>query len=385
MTSWLTVCIYLPHLMIEVARLRQPTERPLAVAAAASDRAPIIDCDARAGAAGVQVGMPVLTARRLCRDLEVNVADRVATAQVATQIAAVLGEYAEDGRRSGADCWTARAVALGHDYRAAPSFAETLQATIASTIGVACQVGLARTTIVASIAARIARPTRVVLPDTEVTFLAPLPVGRLPGVGTKTIEALRGLGITTIGQVQMLSASALAQICGNRGRAIARLALGRDGTAPPDESASITTRWLAAGEPEADLRRLHAHLHRLTAQAGRELRSRDLAAGELSIRVVWSDGSHSQRIERDAARCNLDARLSMLARHALDTLLQERRLAVRALTLALSDFGARQIDLFAAADDRPHQLQHALDRLAVRYGPQAVLPGSLVGLLPATS
>src|SRR4051812_11340921 len=116
MTSWLTVCISVPRLMIEVARLQHPSERPLAMAAAASDRAPIIDCDVRAAAAGVQVGMPVLTARRLCRDLEVNVADRAATAQIATQIAAVLGEYAEDGRRSGADRWTARAVALGHGY-----------------------------------------------------------------------------------------------------------------------------------------------------------------------------------------------------------------------------------------------------------------------------
>jgi hypothetical protein len=58
---------------------------------------------------------------------------------------------------------------------------------------------------------------------------------------------------------------------------------------------------------------------------------------------------------------------------------------VRAIAVTLGDLGPRQDDLFAAADARPWRLQQALDQLARRYGPQTVLPATLVGLLPPRS
>lgn len=384
MTTWLTACVYAPHLMVDVARRYRSSIRPLAVTVADNDRAPIIDCDAQARAAGVEIGMSVQRARRQCSDLEIRLPDRGAIAEAANTIARVLAEQMEDVRRLGSGRWTARAVALGQAYRAAPALAEDLQATVTTTTGIQSQVGLARTTIVAEIAARLAHVVTIVLPDTETAFLAPLPVGLLPGVGVKTLAALKGLGITTIGHLQMLSPSALAHVCGNRGRSIARLAHGLDATNTMHEPTTITVRWVASGEPEADVHRLRAYAHTLTTEAGRELRARDSAAGDLTVRVVWSDGSHGQSTERDPMRRNLDSSLTVLSKHALDRMLRERRLAVRALTLTLDDLGPRQIDLFAASDDRPWHLQHALDRLALRFGPQTILPGSLIGMLPAT-
>src|SRR5262245_33117758 len=121
MTSWLTVCIYTPHLMIDIAQMQRPATRPLAIAVADSDRAPIIDCDSRALQAGVEIGMSVLKARRLCRSLEIRTPDRTANADVATQIAAIVADQADDVRRDGARRWTGRALALGHAYRAAPA------------------------------------------------------------------------------------------------------------------------------------------------------------------------------------------------------------------------------------------------------------------------
>ncbi len=382
MTCWLTACVYAPHLMIDVARLQRASARPLAVAAARSDRAPILDRCARAARAGVEVGMPVLTARRHCRELEVAVPDRAALTQVTREVAAILGEQAEEVRRLGANRWTARAVALGPGFRAGAVLAEQIRANVSAT-GLQCQVGLARTLTVASIAARTARSVQVVLPETEVAFLAPLPIGLLPGVGGRTRAALQGVGITTIGQLQTLSASALAQVCGSHGRDLARLALGVDVGVGRGEATTISARWLAADEPEADVRILRAQLHALISQAGRELRERDLAAGALTVRIVWADGSHGQRTERDQARRDLDRSLGALSNHVLDTLLRERRLAVRGLTVTLGDLGPRQVDLFAALDARPWHLQQALDRLARRYGPQTVLPGALIGVLPA--
>jgi nucleotidyltransferase/DNA polymerase involved in DNA repair len=382
MTSWLTACVSVPHLLVDIARLQRSSARPLAVAAAHSDRAPVIDRCERAAEAGIEIGMPVLTARRSCRELEIVVPDQAALTQLSAQVATILSEQAEDVHRTGVNRWTARAVALGHGYRAAVPLAEQIRADIAA-LGLQCQVGLARTLTVASIAAQIARSTQVVLPDMEAAFLAPLPVGLLPGVGVRTRDALNGIGITTIGQLQTLSAFALAQVCGPRGRTLARLARGLDAGDWRAEAPTISARWLALDEPEADVRLLHARLHALIAQAGRDLREQERAAGEVTVRIVWSDGSHSQRTERDPARRDLDRSLGALSNHVLETLLRERRLAVRGFVLTLGDLGPRQVDLLAARDERPWHLQQALDHLARRYGPQTVLPGTLVGVLPA--
>ena len=386
--TWLTACLFVPHLLVDVAQAqRPPSSRPLAVAAAWSDRAPILDRCERAARAGVQIGMPVLTARRLCRTLELATPDRAALAPVAAQVVTLLQEQGDHVRRIGTDRWTVRLVALGQDYRAALPLADALRAAVASVTGLRCRVGLAQATMMATIAARSAgdAAVQVVLPGTERAFLAPFPLDLLPGVGTQTLVLLARLGVETIGQLQALPASALAQVCGARGRQLAHLAQGLDGSTTSPRAATITVRWYTTGEAEADARRLRAHLHALTTQAGRDLRSRELAAGEVMVRVGWADGSQSQRTERDEARRDLDAGLGTWSRIALGTMLRERRLAVRALAVTLGDLGPRQGDLFAAADPRPWHLQQALDCLVRRYGPQTILPGALIGLLPGSS
>lgn len=388
MTSWLIACFYFPHLLVDVARTnRPPSVRPLAVAAARSDRAPIIDrCD-RAARAGVQIGMPVLTARRLCRQLEIATPDRSAVATVAAQVGTLLQEQGEHVQRAGVDRWTVRLVALGQGYSAARQLGEQLCSAVTTATGARCRLGLAHGAMMATIAARIANDAavQIILPGSEQAFLAPLPLELLPGAGALTLGILKTLGIESIGQLQVLPVATLERVCGTRARQLARAAQGLDSTTAQAPSASITARWQATGEPEADAYRLRARVHALTVQAGRDLRSQAIAAGELRVKVVWADGSQSQKTERDPARRDLDSGLSALSRKLLGTLLIERRLAVRALTVTLYDLGPRQVDLFAAADPRPWHLQKALDTLARRFGPRTVLPGALIGVLSAPS
>src|SRR2546423_11432333 len=80
--------------------------------------------------------------------------------------------------------------------------AARLRVQVLERVGLRITVGVARTKFLAKVASGVAKPDGllVVPPDGELTFLHPLPVERLWGVGPVTSEKLRGRGLTTVRQ-----------------------------------------------------------------------------------------------------------------------------------------------------------------------------------------
>ena len=176
----------------------------------------------------------------------------------------------------------------------------------------------------------------------------------------------------------------LVGICGPGGYGLLQEAQGRaPGDARPS-SATIQYTWQAAPEPCADVRRLRAQLALLVAQVGQTLRSRQQGAGALTVRLTWADGATQQRTVRCTPRRDLDRDLAGPCQEALAALLAGRRLAVVQLLVVAGDPGPVQPDLFAGDDSRLRRLQQALDSVRQRFGPGAILPGSLLGLVPVT-
>ena len=75
-----------------------------------------------------------------------------------------------------------------------------LQTRILSELHIPVSFGLATNKLVAQIASKLRKPRGfvVVAPGTEAAFLEPLPVGKLPGIGTKTEAAFAEAGIHKI-------------------------------------------------------------------------------------------------------------------------------------------------------------------------------------------
>ena len=93
-----------------------------------------------------------------------------------------------------------------------------------------CSVGVAACKFVAKIASDFNKPDglTVVPGGQEESFLAPLPVRELWGVGPKTFERLAPLGVRTIGDLARLGEERLARALGDQGRHLYRLSVGRD-------------------------------------------------------------------------------------------------------------------------------------------------------------
>ncbi|WP_099025161.1 DNA polymerase IV [Mycolicibacterium palauense] len=91
-----------------------------------------------------------------------------------------------------------------------------LRARIRTEIGLPITVGIARTKFLAKVASQEAKPDGLLLvpPEQELSFLHPLPVRRLWGVGAKTAEKLHSHGIHTVAQVAELGETTLAAMVG---------------------------------------------------------------------------------------------------------------------------------------------------------------------------
>ena len=109
--------------------------------------------------------------------------------------------------------------------------AVALRRDVLERVGLPITVGVARTKFLAKVASAVAKPDGllVVPPDAELTFLHPLPVERLWGVGAVTARKLHDRGITTVGEVANLPEAALVSMLGRAsGRHIHALAHNRD-------------------------------------------------------------------------------------------------------------------------------------------------------------
>src|SRR5437773_4922016 len=157
--------------------------------------------------------------------------------------------------------------------------AARLRLEVRRRVGLPITVGVARTKFLAKVASTVAKPDGllVVPPEGELTFLHPLSVERLWGVGPVTANKLRARGITTVGEVALLSEDALVVMLGRasgrhlhalahnldprpvqpgrrRGSIGSQRALGRSRRSPQDTDAvvvalvdRVTRRMRAAG------------------------------------------------------------------------------------------------------------------------------------------
>src|SRR5436305_10463332 len=104
---------------------------------------------------------------------------------------------------------------------------ELIRARVADEQRLPCSVGVASTKFLAKLASGRAKPDGLlVVPRDEVeAFLHPLPIGALWGVGERTEEALRRIGLQTIGDIAHTPESTLARAAGPAaGAALAALA-----------------------------------------------------------------------------------------------------------------------------------------------------------------
>lgn len=333
-----------------VAVRDDPTLRgkPLAVAGS-SRRAVVLTASYEARPYGVRSAMPLYKARMACPDLVVVPPDMQKYRAVSREVFTILSQGGNPVEGLSLD---EAFLAIGEtELKEAVAFAAALRREIFDATGLTVSAGVATGKMVAKIACDACKPDGLlpVAPGEEAAFLAPLPVGRLWGVGPKTQTRLSVFGITTIGELAALDDLRLRELFGSWWTELRDLARGVDRrrVEPERETKSISTEETFEYDV-SDERRLIDVLRVQARELAEALERERTVAQTIGVKIKRADftivgrQTHLTEPTRDARQI-FRAAVHCLRRAALEGA-PVRLLGTRVATLIEGD--ARQTSLF---------------------------------------
>ncbi|MDP9444172.1 MAG: DNA polymerase IV [Actinomycetota bacterium] len=372
-----------------VAVRDRPELRGLPVIVGGGARGVVLSATYPARACGVRSAMPMTRARRLCPQAVVVAPDAVRVTQVSAAVMETFRSVTPLVQTLSLD-EAFLDVSGARRFLGSPlDVAEHLRARISDEQGITCSVGVAATTEVAKLASRHAKPdgVLVVRPDQVTGFVHPLPVEELWGVGDKTAERLRRLGLATVGDVAHTPVTTLRRALGPAlGVHLHVLAWGGAGhTVTPRHSADEPDRSIGAdetfGRDTDDPAVVRRELLRLSARVARRMRLAGVAGRTVTLKLRFADFTTITRSRTVADPTDVTAEIYTVVTDLYARLrLQRARLrlvGVRVEHLLDARTASRQLQLGAREHGWP-EADRAVDRATQRFGPAAVRPASLL-------
>ena len=274
--------------------------------------------------------------------------------------------------------------------------ARAIKRSVREECGLAVSAGVAEVKFAAKIATDVGKPDGLVEVPRGGTaaFLAPLPIGRLWGVGPVTERALRRIGAVTIGDLTRLPGAAIAAVVGgSAAQHLRALAAGDDPReVTPDEEAKSVGAEDTFGEDLAGRDLLSRELLSQAVRVGRRMRASGVEGDVVTLKIKYADFTLVTRRTTLAVPTDDDRTIFQAARRQLDRVELARPIRLTGISVSgLVPAGAGvpaaagQLGLFAAApaEDpeaaRRRALNAAVDALRDRFGDAAVGPADLAG------
>jgi DNA polymerase IV (archaeal DinB-like DNA polymerase) len=182
-------------------------------------RGVVVTCSYEARKFGLRSGMPISQAYRLCPQGKYIPPNWGLYERVSGEVMETLRGFADKFEQASIDEAFLDVSSKGADSESATKVAREIKEAVKRLHGLTCSVGVAPNKSSAKIASDRQKPDGLtVVPfDDVASFLAPLPVGVVPGIGPKTREFLREKGIETISQLQKLDGKQLMNWFGKNG------------------------------------------------------------------------------------------------------------------------------------------------------------------------
>ena len=360
---------------VSVELLERPELRgqPVIVGGQPNQRGVVTAASYEARKYGVNSAMPLRTAGRLCPQAVYLDGHHQKYTEWSDRVAKLLAQFSPTVEMVSID--EAYLDLAGTERLHGPPFAaaDKLLRLLTNSTGLPCSGGLASTRLVAKVASDQAKPRGLlwVAPGAEARFLAPLPVRKIPGIGTVTERALRALSIETVEQLCAFQQDKLEKIFGQWGTALYRKARGGDSYEflIDAEPKSISHNHTFS-EDTSDTEALSAVLSHLSQKACKRLREAGLSTRTLTLTIRYAGFDTYTRAKTLAEPTCLDSEIFTV----IQKLFQQHRNVsrkVRLLGVSLSGLahGSEQLDLLDAERRRKlNLLTQATDKLRDRFG-----------------
>jgi DNA polymerase IV len=351
-----------------------------------SGRGVVLSATYEARAFGVHSAMPMGRAIRLCPQATVLSPHHDLYASVSREVMAIFRSITPQVEPLALDeAFLDVSGALRRLARSPARVGQLIRGQV-SELGITCSVGVATSKFIAKLASVHCKPDGLlVIPaDGVLDFLHPLPVSALWGVGERTGQALARLGLRTVADIARTPAVTLERQLGRAAAAhLKALAAGQDErrVIPGAQEKSIGAEETFAADI-CDPELIRRELLRLSGRTARGLRAAGCSARTVVVKLRLASFKTITRSRTlleptDVAQQIYAVACALYEAAGLDATARLRLVGVRATGLTPVAAAGQQL----ALGDRPvswREAEQALDRIAGRFGTDAVRPATLV-------
>jgi DNA polymerase IV len=339
-----------------------------------SDRGVVSSCSYEARQFGVHSAMGAKLARQLCPQGIFIGGDMDAYSKHSNIVTEIIEARAPLVEKASIDEHYIDISGMDKYVKSSTLWAHELRETIIKESGLPISFGLSNSKTVSKIATNEAKPNgeKYIEFGTEKTFLAPLSIKKMPGVGDKTYIQLRGLGIERMETVQQMQVNLMQKVMGENGIVLWKRcnAIDDNPVEPYSEQKSMSTET-TFDKDTTDVNYLKRIIVGMVHELSFQLRKQERVTGCVTLKLKYSD------FQTHTFQCKIPYTASD---HVIQKKLMElldknytRRVLIRLIGIKFSHLvnGFNQINLFEDTEDMV-KLYQAMDKIRLKFGDGAI-------------
>ncbi len=330
---------------------------------------------------GIRSAMPMSRALRLCPNALVINPTHGLYSNISKAFMKILKDYTPDVQVMSIDEAYMDMTGTEALYGPPEKVARDIKKLVQENLGLTASIGIATSRLVAKIASDERKPDGlfIVTPGDEATYLAPMPIRKLPGIGPRAAEKLGRLGIRTLGELATFPEAPLRREMGNQSARLIERAKGIDASnlTSGAKSKSISAEK-TFHEDSVDRAFLNKTIIELAEGVGRRLRGSGKHARSVSLKLRYNDFTTVTRHNTPSTSFDGDTRIVEMTTALLDTVLKQRNEPVRLIGIGVENLiePAAQLSLLDPIKLNDSVLSSTLDKIRDRFGEDSVSRGS---------
>ncbi|MGZ5219791.1 MAG: DNA polymerase IV [Chitinophagaceae bacterium] len=333
------------------------------------DRGVVASCSYEARKFGIHSAMPMKTAKRLCSHAIVVRGDMEVYSKYSRLVTDIVRETVPLFEKSSIDEFYVDLSGMDKFF-GCKLFTDELKRKVIKNSGLPVSYGLASNKLISKVATNEVKPNgQIEIPfGSEKSFLAPLSIMKIPGIGQETGYKLLKMGVETVKVLSEIPLELMQNLLGKNGSELWRRANGIDESPgyPYHEQKSISTEHTFQ-QDTIDIGFLNGELVKMTEKIAFELRKQNRLTGCVTVKLRYSNFETFTR-QISVPYTNADHILLKTAKELLMKL-YERRMLIRLIGVRFTNLipGNYQISLF---DDTQEmiRLYQAIDSVKKRFG-----------------
>lgn len=346
-----------------------------------SDRGVVAACSYEARKFGVHSAMPMRLATQLCPEAIVIKGSHVDYTKFSMEVSEIIKEKVPVFEKTSIDEFYADLTGMDRFFGCFKMASELREEVIKET-KLPISFGLSINKTVSKVATGEAKPNNKIWVEKgkEKPFLAPLSVQKIPMIGDKTYQTLRGLGVRKVQTLQQMPKDMLVQIFGKNGASMWEKANGIDHSPviPYSDRKSISTEQ-TFDKDTTDITKLKTIILAMTEHLAFQLRDENKLTACIAVKIRYSDfNTYTQqvRIPYTSADHLLIPRIAELFDKLYDKRLLVRLVGVRFSSLVHGNY---QINLFEDTGEMIN-LYQAMDHIRQKHGDRSLLRARGLGV-----